>query len=388
MTSSLITSMYSPRLLNAGLPPIAQRNNDNQITNISCENSFSPSLTGIFFINANIAFPLSDPILSDVVITFDYDAYFKDGADEIQALMDVKHNIFRSVLEMTPLLSEDGTNVVDIPCDTLIENTIGTMLYSQGIIGRLSDATGNIWDHYLGLKNQPDDILSSQRTECSSSNTEIDGVSCKPITSFLTTQVPVDRDIDSTTIQTQILQRIKSQFENNMYLTDDIISMSFVGTGDDLEQQQTDVIENNGKFEEIKEEIKKILLSPFGISFTVLLVAAALGCVVLLMKGKLKIKRSFGSDSNEDDIESATEDPPEAVTPRAVYTHASPDAVEIVDVGFGCGDIEIIQSGFGGKTLGAWMDSLKDDTDSCCGFSSKRDDNDDDLLWSNVRNSS
>lgn len=413
------------------LPPIIDRDDNNEITSISCDDSTFSETTlsegmAIKYFNpdSNITIPLSEPILTDVVVRFDYDAYFKDDTsdtEQLSAIREIKNKIFATVLKQSPLsVAKDsgGTSieniiVTDLTCDLLLENTLKSMLSSMGLnvekdggddgtnqnaILRLSDFSDYEWDYFLGWENYPDDAFSAN-PNCTSAHSFKD-TTCKPISSSLTAQVPTIRDLDENTVKTQILQLIKKGFEQNAFLTEDVPIMKFVGTQDGFLSKPQDTLEGQKTF---RDHVARVM-SSFGISAT-----AVLGFITLFSCGlfgyKLsQRKQSSGGSSNSSSssidnprsnrrrgrdwkegdkqvsmrniINSSSNNPeldkPEQAKARATITQESNDGIEIVDMNLNTADEKSnVQTGFG-MSLGAFMDSLrgnKDEVDSNCGSS-------------------
>jgi hypothetical protein len=399
--------------------PNVEYNSEDDITSISCEGCLSDRTEA--YINENVTIPITfyeDPF-DDITVQFDYDANFQNGVDEAIAIQEVKNSILLSVMKQSPLLIDNGITVTptDVTCDTLLDDTFRSKLESYGIIRRflrrLSDTTDiadDEWDYYMGWKNQPDDVHSDHATVCDVSSVPTDALSsyCKPITSSLTAQVPKARDLDNIIVQQQILEFIRNGFDQNEYITDSVTSMKFLGARNLFSSDPTDVMSDN-KTNRFRESAAK-LMTKFGISAT-----ALLGFVTLFSCGvfgyKVKSNRSRSSKSTHTRskyLSSKSEDSDkEQPLSRAIYTHYSTDAVEIVDVGVNQdglmngkfvegfeesnqeGDV---QTGFDGVSLNGWMESLRDDADSCVGSSvldnigleEEDDDDDDELLGESV----
>jgi hypothetical protein len=397
------------RLLNAtstsnsnSTPPIVQINEiNNSTTSISCENAFNET-SGIE-INQNLTFPLSDPILNDIIITFGYDAYFQsaivglENENELMnaALDEVKQNIFNSIIQQSLLLSSTTTRTdttTTSTCDELLQNSIKNMLRSYYGIERrredprsLSDIAGYEWDYYLGFKSEPSDIIiSNDSVVCQNSTATATArgseTICKTIQSSLTAQVPVDRALDANIIQSQILQHIKLGFEQDLFVTNDISTMTFVGIRDDeFTQNPTDVMD----IPRFRDRVATVM-SSFGISFTALLGFVAIFSFGIYVFNIARRRKTIKERSALDRAQDLNEIQQESVVKRdrATYAHPSDEGIEVVDLGSEDNyattkealartlDDDGVQSGFNGLSLTAWMDSLRNDNDdSCCGSS-------------------
>lgn len=321
-----------------GFRPIIVKSTDNEdrIIAISCENAFTVE-DEILYDVYNITLPLSNPILSDIVINFDYDAYLLDDSDSNQALKDVEDNIFNSIVKYSPLLADDGFTITDATCDELLENTFESMLVSLGFIAssRSTNIADNEWNYYLGFNKEPIDVISSEAGGCASSMTDAPtGTTCKAISSSFIAQIPVNRELDTDMIKTQMLQHVKNGFEKKEYVTRQIPSMIFVGTRDALGQNPTNVIDEE-KENGLLEKAAK-LFTAFGVSMTFFLVlATSILCGIFFYK--FKIKRDMREKNelsyiNKEGLECVPQDViEEEDLQRAKITQSFDDGVEIVE---------------------------------------------------------
>ena len=389
-------------------PIIETDNNDDSIVaSISCDGAFTDIQNGVdiqvYNPDRNVTIPLTEPILTDVLIRFDYDAYFKDGIsedDQLNSIKEISDKIFTSLVHKSPLVDEDtrdsdGITPTDETCDSLLENTLKSMLTSMGVdvvgggnatssraldnndffnLRKLTDIDGYEWDYFLGWKNEPMDTYSNN-PNCTSALT-IQSTTCTPITSSFTAKIPILReDLDSYAVQTQVLKDIKLGFEQNEFLTSNTPVLQFVGTQNGFLSKPQDTIEDSKA--SFKDRIVKVM-SAFGISAT-----ALLGFVTLFSCGLFGYKVSKGRSSssgrsrrdrqvllkNVGNSKSLDQSGLEQARPeksRATLTHASNDGIEIVDVNqspfvANMDETELdskVQTGFG-VSLGAFMDALR-----------------------------
>lgn len=376
--------------------PIASGDND-QVTSITCEDSFVATR---ILINSerNLWFNLTDPILSNIIVTFDYDAYIMPDIDEMVAIEEVKNEIFSHVAKKSPLLLDNsGVVVTNTTCDDLLENTIRSML---------SLRTGQNWDYYLGWKSSLD-IIHSEK--CNSSLPSLNEEYCKTITSSLTAQVPVARELNELSVRVEVIEHIRDGFEGGIFLTESVQNLAFLGMRDFSQQGPTDVIDDNKPHQKIRPEEDELgVMSAFGISATALLgILTLFTCGIFGYKIKDRTKGARQASFREEDLvgfqeEEVKEETKEEIkrdiqVSEAVYTHACSDGVELVHIGekdhnaeakFAEAMTELnhqksdVQTGFNGLSLSAWMESLRNENDSFCGFShvEKVEDEDEDEL--------
>jgi len=336
-------------------PPIVHRNDHGVITSVTCEDSFDATSV---YVTEDFSVPLSSPELIDIVVSFDYDAYFvqNSNVDEQLALEEVKNKIFLSVALKSPLLLDEAGTTTDSTCDELMEGQILSML---GMNRRRSQMRGlgdlDTWDHYLGWKNEPDDVDASASVCGSALN--ITNTYCQPISSYLTAQVPTDTQVDPNFVELQILQHIKQSFENQEFQTDSIPTVAFVGSRQITQEKPEDFI-NNGSLRDGLIEQATQVMSAFGVSATALLaIATAFASVIC----GFKVKKSRSKNNIEAEFEELEKQMPQAESSfkfRNIFTQSSNDGVEIVT-----GDD--IQTGFKGVSLSGFMASIKSG-DSCC----------------------
>ncbi len=317
-----------------GFSPIIVKSTDNEdrIIAISCEDAFTVEDT-ITYDVYNITLPLSNPILSDIVINFEYDAYLLDDSNSNQALKDVEDKIFNSIVKYSPLLADDGITITDVTCDELLENTFESMLVSLGFIAssRSSNIADNKWNYYLGFNKEPMDFISSEAGGCSASISNAPtGTTCKAISSSFIAQIPVNRDLDTAIIKTQMLQHVKNGFEKNEYTTGQIPSMIFVGTRDALGQNPTDHVIDEEKGNGLLERAAK-LFTAFGVSMTFFLVLAT-SILLGIFYYKYKVKRDMREKNYKEGLECAPKDAIDEKNMQcAKITQSFDDGKEIVE---------------------------------------------------------
>ncbi len=377
-----IAMLKANRRLEATEAPIVERDNG-KVTSVTCEDSFVATR---ILINPDpeLWYDLDDPILSNITVQFDYDAYFipETKSNEAAAIEEVSNEIFLHVINKSPLMLDNSSSVVvtNKTCDALLENTIRSMITfrSGRQLRRLNDLEAKEWDYYLGWNSQADIIHSG---ECDSPLLSLGEKHCKTITSSLTAQVPTDRQLNEMGVKLEILQHIRDGFEDTKFSTASVHNLTFTGMHGSLSEGPTDVIDDNKPHGgEVTEEPSTGVLSAFGVSATALLgVLTLLTCGVFgyKIKGRKPLVRQ--ASFNEEDLvhceeQELTQGTQVKEAAQAVYTHSCSDGVELVHIGEKDGNQlnhqeGDIQTGFNGLSLSAWMESLRNDNDSYCGFS-------------------
>ena len=387
------------------LTPILYKNSHDQIISITCDDSFTVS-NSMNITEGLETIPLSNPILNDITVSFAYDAYFDNTEvdmtsveEQNDAIQEVKEKMFLNLIQHeSVLLDTSSSSIIPVgsSCDSLLKDTITSMLWSESILGE-------DWNYYLGWKNQPDAIITSTSPTSEESincqpSLAIPGMTCKPIKSTFVTQVPeingyIDQ-YDSMIIQTQILQHIIKEFQSSTFVTKSIPTVKYIGVDNVQIPDPTDTIEDTST-NRFRDGAKKIL-SKFGISATTLLGFLTLftfgifGYKVTSYRrsGRARGIEQSGSPGSNSSSSSGIHSfrrkkKQEQVPSRSIYAHAYNDGIELVDTSVNKDGImngkfvdemttsnenddrdtnrKEIQTGFKGLTLGALMESLGKD---------------------------
>jgi len=291
-------------------PPVISLDDDNGMAGISCETSFT-------FSNPDLL------ELRDASVPFSYNAYFNDTIVEddidretaLKAMDQVLLKIFAVGSGLMNPLEEVG----NVECDSRLENSLGYVAQALNFVvdddddddddvnvinerhnrspmrptqrnepslrnGDLSDSTNDGWNNILGLKTQTPGGQVNNDRECPV-DIDIDspGLSCKPISGFITVQVSRVATVSSNEIKTQILGEMRRAISESELTTTDIPITTFVipedldgntflGRYDTEVAALTSIVEGANDF------------TAFGITSMVLFVTAGfVGLIVLLM---------------------------------------------------------------------------------------------------------
>jgi hypothetical protein len=345
---------------------------EQKVVAITCENAFPDDLQTMF---PNSNFVVTDPPLTDIVVTYIYEAFIDNTADKNVALSEMEYQMFFSVLSSSTWMTN---GVPTENCPDLLRDALGLTSLNENRKMLVGDGD---WSYFLGWKNEPADSFKDGAT-CATETVK-EGSTCYPIVGKITAQVPIDKEISPIIIQTQVMSNIKSSVENDEFLSENVLDMKFLG-----QTMDTNV---GGGFDgpTTRNTEKPNVLSAFGITaICALSVASVLIMVVFGIMRRRKRNQGDFEEIQNDAIAlgtSRSDDPETPKLSRNVFTETSPDGVEIVDldgvfsgVGAPVGDTNTISSSGTGKrgfNLGSFMDSLrgKDDLSYASGPSKHGD---------------
>jgi len=335
-------------------PKIVREEETNDIAAVTCENAFPDDIQTLF---SDSKFVVTDPPLTDIVVTYNYEAFIDNNVDKDAALSEMEYSMFFSVLSSSTWMMDGGVPTEN--CNDILRDALS--LYTDGTRMLAGD---DDWSYFLGWKIEPSDSFKDGAT-CATETTK-EGSTCYPIVGKITAQVPIDREFSPVTIRTQVMSNIKSSVENDEFLSEKVLDMKFLG-------QTLDTNGFNGPTMPPQSPEKPNLLSAFGItaicalSLALVLIALVFG----IMRKRKKNQDDFEKIQNDAiELGARSDDPETPNQARNVYTETSPDGVEVVDLdgGFGevgaspVGDTNTVSSSSTGKrgfNLGSFMDSLR-----------------------------
>jgi len=352
---------------NAPLKPEVTYGENGMMNGISCEDRFYD-----FEAITEGVFDSEEPLLTDITISYEYEANIARGVDVGDVIRDVERTIFLDVAASTPLYSADdsGGELTAMNCDKLIALALDLPFARMRLRGRQLNESDD-WKNFLGIKSTPEDEKSGKT--CQTSMTADPDTTCYSINAFATVQVPEVQELDPDFVRMKVLQHVKSSMDSNSYATNEMPRMSFVGMrsidGDGIDINRDEVLNVEPPTSEPTDDG---LLTPLGISLaaglSIAVLLAGLICGVRMKKqrklsdgqfAKLDDPVVLGGDGDGDHESDMSPRP----SKRNVFTQASPESVEVIDVnenkGAGgwtnCG-----QGSCGGQlSIGDFMDNFR-----------------------------
>lgn len=321
------------------------------------------------------SYNFTNPPLTDVVVEFDYEVLVNNVSDKVEALQEIDFKMFSSVLNASPWMAN---NMPTSSCTEMLKTLLNIDLLQGNAGGRTLQTSTEDWGYFLGWKNDPMDTYKDG-TDCVTDRA-MEGFTCYPIHGRITAQVPVDLELSPLAIQLQVMNRVKTDIEDNQFLSGQIGGVTFLGQtlNEGKSEVDRDMVPTRPPDVLTKDGGNK-LLSAFGItvicaiSATVLIVSALFG----LRHRRNRNERQFEKLQNEAIVlgGARSDDPPQTPKkmeqPRHVFTESSPDGVEIVDMNTCgaacCGDGDDVSAAqdrtSGGNkkgfSLGSLMDGLR-----------------------------
>eukprot|EP00559_Dactyliosolen_fragilissimus_P003439 CAMPEP_0184860100 /NCGR_PEP_ID=MMETSP0580-20130426/5050_1 /TAXON_ID=1118495 /ORGANISM="Dactyliosolen fragilissimus" /LENGTH=351 /DNA_ID=CAMNT_0027357075 /DNA_START=199 /DNA_END=1254 /DNA_ORIENTATION=- len=259
-----------------------------------------------------------NPILIDIPIQYEYEAYFvKDVEDKNVALAEVQRYTMMSLAARSGLLASLDKPVYEscmemlqriIPMNDLAKNDNGIYNMTNFLL------PGHHWDYYLGWRAEPLDTINTDKEGCETQHFPSlpDGMTCAPVSGSIIAQVPSSLNIDTTTIEIQVLKHIRNEMFEHMIASKSIPLLNFIGIpgsaiadlggiGEDgiFEKNIAGLGTNEGQN---RKQNSNSNMSTLGLSLSISLIVAFLAIMLLFIKRIRNRRRHFtAQDSHDDD---------------------------------------------------------------------------------------
>lgn len=327
-------------------------------TSVSCEDSF---LDG----------PLSNynvlpPFLEDLTLSFEYEAHILTSANVTEELIKLQTAILHDVALQTSLV-DGNLHATTTTCNELILNALNIEIITRKLVSDVSD-----WNNFLGLSSEPAPEINTE-VSCDS---VVTGTDCHVVIGYVTTQVPVQRELDEDSLEF-VISQIKLSMDNGDFDSTNVPKTSFIGSRDSLfgTEGERPSPQDPWYFDGEK-------LSLFGI---LAIVALSLIVVLLTFLFIVYFRRRNNSRRQLDKIQNdallIAEDELASPQRNTVFIdQVSPDSVEVVDTQYSpnkplYADTELDNTKV---TIGAFMDNIRrrDDISYADGLSVVKHDDD------------